>query len=154
MRVYYTYIFLNAYIVECIVLKGEGMWAQSDLEDHSAKDTWRSGSHILPQNPPSFFAEQKPNQSMPGIRKTSKALRCTSRVHPTTMCYSECRLHYCNSKKKRTRYFTALKKTSEVLGFACRLGCRWDYHRAWTGCSHIAFVDFSFVDLVLFFRCF
>jgi hypothetical protein len=85
MRVYYAHIFLNAYIVECIVLKGEGMWAQSDLEDHSAEDTWRSGSHILPQNPPSFFAEQKPNQSMPGIRKTSKALRCSSRVHPTTL---------------------------------------------------------------------
>jgi hypothetical protein len=37
---------------------------------------------------------------------------------------------------------------------ACRLGCRWDYHRVWIVCSVIVFVDFSFVDLVFFFRCF
>ena len=29
-----------------------------------------------------------------------------------------------------------------------------DYHRVWIACSNIAFVDFSFVELAFFFRCF
>jgi rhamnosyltransferase len=39
-----------------------------------------------------------------------------------------------------------------LYGFG--FGCRWVYHRVWIPCSYIAFVDFSFLDLVFFFRCF
>jgi hypothetical protein len=42
----------------------------------------------------------------------------------------------------------------EGFGFACWLGCRWAYHCVWITHSSITFVDFSFVDLVFFFRCF
>ena len=44
----------------------------------------------------------------------------------------------------------ALERTSALhVG----LGGRWDYHRVWIECSHMVFVDFSFVDLVFVFRC-
>jgi hypothetical protein len=49
---------------------------------------------------------------------------------------------------RRARVRTSISISVRGLDFLCRLGCRWGYHRVWITCSSIAFVDFSFVDLV------
>jgi hypothetical protein len=41
-----------------------------------------------------------------------------------------------------------------VLGFSCRLGCQWGYHRVWIVRLSIALVDFSHVDLLFVVRYF
>jgi hypothetical protein len=46
------------------------------------------------------------------------------------------------------------KHPGETFVLTCHLGCRWGYHLVWITCSSIAFVDFSFVDLVFSLGCF